>query len=47
MTKENPDYYWGYGIFMVLTAFIIVMITGGENLSRRYQRITNTKNDHT
>jgi hypothetical protein len=43
INKDNLDNYWGYGIVMVLTAFIIVMITGGENLSRRYQRITNTK----
>jgi membrane protease YdiL (CAAX protease family) len=43
INKDNLENYWGYGILMVLAAFIIVMITGAENLSRRYQRITNTK----
>jgi membrane protease YdiL (CAAX protease family) len=36
---KNLDNYWGYGAVMVLIAAIIVIMTGSQNLSRRYKRI--------
>lgn len=36
---KNLDNYWGYGIVMLLTAIIIVIVTGSENLSRKHKRI--------
>jgi membrane protease YdiL (CAAX protease family) len=34
------DNYWGYGALMLLTAILLVVIEGPENLSRRHARIT-------
>ena len=41
-TGVNPDNinnYWGYGTVLLLTALLIVVITGRENLSRRERRV--------
>jgi membrane protease YdiL (CAAX protease family) len=39
ISPSNLDNYWGYGAVMVLTAIIIVIITGSQNLSRKHKRI--------
>jgi membrane protease YdiL (CAAX protease family) len=39
VSPENLDNYWGYGLVMVLTAVIIVIISGSQNLSRQHDRI--------
>jgi membrane protease YdiL (CAAX protease family) len=39
ISPNNLDNYWGYGMVMVLTAFIIVTVTGSQNLSRKHKRI--------
>ena len=39
ISPNNFDNYWGYGMVMVLTAIIIVMVTGSQNLSRKHKRI--------
>jgi hypothetical protein len=39
ISPSNLDDYWGYGAVMVLTAIIIVIITGSQNLSRKHKRI--------
>jgi membrane protease YdiL (CAAX protease family) len=39
ISQNNLDNYWGYGIVMVLTAIIIVIVTGPQNLSRKRKRI--------
>jgi membrane protease YdiL (CAAX protease family) len=39
INQNNLDNYWGYGGFMVLLAFIIVILTGWQNLSRKHTRI--------
>jgi membrane protease YdiL (CAAX protease family) len=36
---DNLNNYWGYGMVMVLTAIMIVIISGSRNLSRKYNRI--------
>lgn len=36
---KNLDNLWGYGMIMILTVITIIMVTGPENLSRRYERI--------
>jgi membrane protease YdiL (CAAX protease family) len=35
----NLDNYWGYGAFMLLSALMIVITTGSQNLSRKGTRI--------
>jgi len=37
--SKKLDNLWGYGLVMLITAIIIVIITGPENLSRKHQRI--------
>jgi len=37
VSPENLDNYWGYGLVMVLTAVIIVIVSGSQNLSRKHQ----------
>jgi len=37
--QGNFDNYWGYGLAMLVTAVIIVVTNGAENLSRKNQRI--------
>jgi membrane protease YdiL (CAAX protease family) len=39
ISPDNLDNYWGYGAVMVLIAFIIVILTGSQNLSRKGKRI--------
>jgi membrane protease YdiL (CAAX protease family) len=39
INQNNLDNYWGYGIVMVLTAILIVIVTGPQNLSRKHKRI--------
>jgi membrane protease YdiL (CAAX protease family) len=39
LNQNNLDNYWGYGMVMVLTAIIIVIVTGSQNLSRKRKRI--------
>jgi membrane protease YdiL (CAAX protease family) len=39
ISPNNLDNYWGYGIVMVLTAIIIIVVTGSQNLSRKHKRI--------
>jgi len=36
---KNLDNLWGYGIVMILSIVTIIIVTGPENLSRRYKRI--------
>jgi membrane protease YdiL (CAAX protease family) len=37
---KNLDNYWGYGLVMLLTALIIVLISGPRNLSRKNLRVS-------
>lgn len=39
VSPEKLDNYWGYGMVMVLTAIVIVLISGSQNLSRKHNRI--------
>jgi membrane protease YdiL (CAAX protease family) len=39
ISQNNLDNYWGYGMVMVLTAIIMVIVTGSQNLSRKHKRI--------
>lgn len=39
ISPNNFDNYWGYGMVMVLTAIIIVIVTGSQNLSHKHKRI--------
>jgi membrane protease YdiL (CAAX protease family) len=39
ISSNNFDNYWGYGMVMILTAIIIVIVTGSQNLSRKHKRI--------
>jgi membrane protease YdiL (CAAX protease family) len=39
INQNNLNNYWGYGMVMVLTALIILIITGSQNLSRKHKRI--------
>jgi hypothetical protein len=39
INQNNLDNYWGYGAILVVTAIIIVITTGPQNLSRKYHRI--------
>ena len=39
ISPGNLDNYWGYGLVLVLTAIMIVIITGSQNLSRKHRRI--------
>jgi membrane protease YdiL (CAAX protease family) len=39
VSPNNLDNYWGYGMVVVLTAIIIVIVSGSQNLSRRQNRI--------
>jgi membrane protease YdiL (CAAX protease family) len=38
INPKNLDNYWGYGMVLILTALIILLVTGSENLSRKYPR---------
>ena len=38
--SKNLDNLWGYGLVILITAIMIVIVTGPENLSRKHQRIT-------
>lgn len=39
VNPNNLNNYWGYGAILILMATLIVIITGPQNLSRKYQRI--------
>ena len=39
ISPNKFDNYWGYGVVMVFTAIIIVIVTGSQNLSRKHKRI--------
>jgi hypothetical protein len=39
INPKNLDNYWGYGTVMVLTAIIIVIVSGSQNLSRKQKRV--------
>jgi membrane protease YdiL (CAAX protease family) len=39
ISQDNLENYWGYGMVMVLTAIIVVIVTGSHNLSRKHKRI--------
>jgi membrane protease YdiL (CAAX protease family) len=39
LRPDNLHNYWGYGVVMVLAAFIIFISTGSQNLSRKGKRI--------
>jgi membrane protease YdiL (CAAX protease family) len=39
INPENLDNYWGYGTVMVLTAIIVVIVSGSQNLSRKHKRV--------
>jgi hypothetical protein len=41
INPKNLDNLWGYGIVMLLSVITITIVTGPENLSRKYKRITN------
>jgi membrane protease YdiL (CAAX protease family) len=43
INQNNFDNYWGYGMVMVLVAFLVVIITGPQNLSRKHTRIVYQK----
>jgi membrane protease YdiL (CAAX protease family) len=36
---SNFDNYWAYGVVMLVTAVVITLIFGAQNLSRKYERI--------
>jgi hypothetical protein len=39
INPRNLDNYWGYGAVLVVTAIMIVITTGPQNLSRKHARI--------
>ena len=39
INPNNLNNYWGYGTVLVITAIIIVIATGSQNLSRTNRRI--------
>ena len=39
ISPNNLDNYWGYGMVMALTALIIVIVAGSQDLSRKHKRI--------
>ena len=39
ISSKNLDNYWGYGLVMLVTAIVIVIVTGSQNLSRKHKRI--------
>lgn len=39
INPNNLDNYWGYGAILVLTAVVIVIMTGHQNLSHTHKRI--------
>ena len=39
--SKNLDNLWGYGMVMLITAILIVVVTGSQNLSRKHKRIAN------
>ncbi len=39
VSPDNLDNYWGYGTVMVLIVVSIVIKTGPQNLSRKYERV--------
>jgi membrane protease YdiL (CAAX protease family) len=39
INPKNLDNFWGYGMVIILTAIIIVIVTGSQNLSRIHKRI--------
>jgi membrane protease YdiL (CAAX protease family) len=45
VSPDNLDNYWGYGLVLVLTASLIVIITGPRNLSRKQKRIAYEKHE--
>jgi membrane protease YdiL (CAAX protease family) len=42
INPRNLDNYWGYGVVLVVTAIMIVITTGPQNLSRKYTRIVHS-----
>ena len=40
INPKNLDNLWGYGLLMLLSVSTIIIVSGPENLSRRYERIT-------
>jgi membrane protease YdiL (CAAX protease family) len=45
ISPDNLDNYWGYGLVLVLTASLIVIMTGPQNLSRKHKRIAYEKHE--
>ncbi len=43
ISPYNFDNYWGYGMVMVIVAFLVVVIAGPLNLSRKHPRIVYQK----
>jgi hypothetical protein len=39
VNSSNFDNYWGYGIVMLVTAVVIVLAAGAQNLSRKHERV--------
>jgi membrane protease YdiL (CAAX protease family) len=39
INPSNLDNYWGYGAVLVVTAIMIVIMTGSQNLSHKHMRI--------
>ena len=39
INPNNLDNYWGYGAVLVLTAIVIILKTGSEDLARKQKRI--------
>jgi membrane protease YdiL (CAAX protease family) len=39
INPSNLDNYWGYGAVMVVTAIVVVITNGSQNLSRKHARI--------
>jgi uncharacterized protein len=37
--QNNLDNYWGYGAVLLISAILIVIMSGGQNLSRQHNRI--------
>lgn len=37
--SKNLDNLWGYGLFMLISAIIMVIVTGPENLSRTHKKV--------
>lgn len=45
ISPDNINNYWGYGTLLVVTAVLIVLTAGPNNLSRQYPRIAYSRQD--